>query len=496
MAQSILAVGIDPAKEQHQAVAVRYPDEVVLDVEVDNDVPDIRALDVRVAEIADRYDAEVVYGVEDHRRHGRRLVEVLQQNDREIRVVNPAWTNRQKEFYGEDKNDSIDARAVAAVVLRRRDKLPDATDRDEVVTALREAERNLQDLSEQRTKALSRLHGQLADVYPPAYSSFFGKLQNAWALRFFARFPLPQDLEGHDRETLAPVLEELANGNIGPLNGQSRQARLRARADQIIRATAGVRQLQRTPAMDLKAELIRQLCHELLENHQRWQRLERIVAHELLPKVDQQLTTLPGVADVLAATILGEIGDIRRFPDRNAFAKYNGTAPAQNSSGGRQRHRARRGCNHRLKRAFWLAAAAAVRHDDLAEAYYNRCLARGLTKLDSLKRVARRLSDIVYAMLTRGEAYDRRRLQPAGETQEAPEAGGTASKGQNAHTQAPSLTGSRSTQTNSASDVAQSPEVERPQQRAKPGRPSHRKSVPTASSETRRSPRRHPATSP
>ena len=496
MARSTLAVGIDPAKKQHQAVAVLYPDELVLDVEVNNDVPDIRALDDRVAELANRYDTEIVYGVEDHRRHGRRLVEVLQQRRREIRVVNPAWTNRQKEFYGEDKSDSIDARAVGAVVLRRRDRLPDATDRDEVVTALREAERTLQDLSEQRTKALSRLHGQIAHVYPPAYSNFFGKLQNAWALRFFARFPLPQDLEGYDVETLAPVLAELANGNIGPLNGQSREARLRERAEQILQATVGVRQLPRTPAMDLKAELIRQLCHELLENHQRWQRLERIVARDLLPKVDQKPTTLPGVADVLAATLLGEIGDIRRFPDRNAFAKYNGTAPAQKSSGGRQRHRARRGCNHRLKRAFWLAAAAAVRHDDLAQAYYNRCLAKGLTKLDSLKRVARRLSDIVYAMLVRGEAYDRRKLQPTEEAHAAPEAGGTTSKGQNVPTTAPSLAGSRQAEAIAASDVAQPEQAERQQPRAKPGLQPYRRSGSTTSRQNLRSPRRHPAASP
>ena len=140
MPNATLAVGIDPAKAQHQAVAVLYPDELVLDTTVTNDVPNIRDLDCRIEALAEQHSADIVYGIEDHRRHGRRVVEVLQQHDREVRVVNPAWANRQKEFYGEDKSDSIDARAVAAVVLRRRSALPDATDRSEVVAALREAD--------------------------------------------------------------------------------------------------------------------------------------------------------------------------------------------------------------------------------------------------------------------------------------------------------------------------------------------------------------------
>jgi hypothetical protein len=171
---------------------------------------------------------------------------------------------------------------------------------------------------------------------------------------------------------------------------------------------------------------------------------------------------------VLAAAILGETGDIGRFPGRNAFAKYNGTAPAKNSSGGRARHRARRACNHRLKRAFWLAAYAAVRHDDLAEAYYQRCLARGLSKIESMKRVARRMSDIVYALLVRGERYDRSRLvrTPDDQTRTVPEAGGTASSDQSGHSKVQSLAGFRQHQATQRTKPAQPGAHRSPEARA------------------------------
>ena len=128
---------------------------------------------------------------------------------------------------------------------------------------------------------------------------------------------------------------------------------------------------------------------------------------QLLPASKQTLTSIPGIGTVLAAAVIGETGSIHRFRSPAAFAVYNGTAPARNSTGGRDRHKARRDCNHRLKRAFWLAAQAATLHDTLAKEYFERCKSRGLNYTECIKRVARRMSDLVYALLKSGKPYDR-----------------------------------------------------------------------------------------
>jgi transposase len=195
-------------------------------------------------------------------------------------------------------------------------------------------------------------------------------------------------------------------------------------------ATAALQVQPRDRSLILKAELIRQLCEEILSNLERVQRLERLLHDELLPATGQKLESVPGIGTITAATILGEIGDVCRFPNRHAFAKYNGTAPASKSTGGRQRHTARRGCNHRLKHALWLIALAAVRHDPLGRSYYQRRHAGGLGKVDASKRVARRMSDIIYAMLRTGAAYDRKRLEQAIANRQAAvsKASGTSSK--------------------------------------------------------------------
>ncbi len=50
------------------------------------------------------------------------------------------------------------------------------------------------------------------------------------------------------------------------------------------------------------------------------------------------LTRIYGVGPPNAALILGEVGNVGRFPTRNHFASYAGTAPIEVSSGDKRRH--------------------------------------------------------------------------------------------------------------------------------------------------------------
>jgi len=413
MSKPILAVGIDPAKCAHRAVGVLFPDEVVFDSELPNVLDIIQSLDLRLAELAATHAAELVYGLEDHRRYGRLLCQVLTERGRDVRVVNPLWTNRQRAFYGQDKDDAIDGRSIAAVVLRRRDQLPLANDFGQLAQAIREAERAVEDLSKKRTELVNRLHLQLSDVYTSVYETYFGKLKSPIALRFFRRFPLPHDLGGQDAVRLSRVILDLANGKVGPHKGHDREKFLQAKAEKILKTSAAPGQMPRKLALELKAELIRQLCDELLINHDRVTRLERMLRKQMLPVTGQTITTMPGIGTILAATIVGETASVTRFRSRAAYAVYNGTAPARHSTGGRERHKARRACNHRLKRAFWLAARAAALHDPLANAYFDQCKSRGLNYNERIKRIARSTSDIVYSLLKSGRDYDRAIVEQA-----------------------------------------------------------------------------------
>jgi transposase len=60
---------------------------------------------------------------------------------------------------------------------------------------------------------------------------------------------------------------------------------------------------------------------------------------ELVAATGTSLMKLNGIGPSGAARLLVEVGDITRFPDRDHFASWNGTAPIDASSGDQVRHR-------------------------------------------------------------------------------------------------------------------------------------------------------------
>ena len=112
------------------------------------------------------------------------------------------------------------------------------------------------------------------------------------------------------------------------------------------------------------------------------------------------LTGIFGVGPVIAATLIGEVGDVSRFTGRDSFAAYNGTAPIEVSSGKRKVHRLSRRGNRRLNHAAHMTAVTQVRyaHSD-GRAYYDKKLAEGKTAKEALRALKRQVSDAFYKHL-------------------------------------------------------------------------------------------------
>ncbi len=74
------------------------------------------------------------------------------------------------------------------------------------------------------------------------------------------------------------------------------------------------------------------------------------------------LTEVFGACLVIAGTIIGDAGDVARFPGRDHFAAYNGTAPVEVSSGNRKVHRLSLRGNRRINHAIHMAAITQISH--------------------------------------------------------------------------------------------------------------------------------------
>jgi transposase len=88
---------------------------------------------------------------------------------------------------------------------------------------------------------------------------------------------------------------------------------------------------------------------------------------------------------VLAATFLGEVGDIGRFPSKHHFAAHTGTAPLEASSGQVIRHRLSRAGDRRLNHALYMMAMVQVRRPSAGQAYYRRKRAEGKSPKEALR---------------------------------------------------------------------------------------------------------------
>ncbi len=108
------------------------------------------------------------------------------------------------------------------------------------------------------------------------------------------------------------------------------------------------------------------------------------------------LLDLNGIGPSGAARLLVEVADITRFPNRDHFASWNGTAPIDASSGDHVRHRLSRAGNRQINRVLHIMATVQLRNPTEGRAYYDRRKADGKTSMEAMRALKRRLSNIVY----------------------------------------------------------------------------------------------------
>jgi transposase len=121
--------------------------------------------------------------------------------------------------------------------------------------------------------------------------------------------------------------------------------------------------------------------------------------HAEIKASETTLTRVYGIGPINAALIIGEVGDVSRFPSRDHLASYTGTAPVAASSGDHHRHRLNRAGNRQLNHALYIAAITQIRNDTPGRDYYRRKLAAGKSTKEALRCLMRRINDAVWRQL-------------------------------------------------------------------------------------------------
>ena len=134
---------------------------------------------------------------------------------------------------------------------------------------------------------------------------------------------------------------------------------------------------------------------------------ELLAQHKANP-VSRMLAEVPGIGPVIAITLALGI-DSQDFASARHFAAWLGLTPKEHSTGGKQRMgRISKAGNERLRSLFVVGATAVIQHvrpgRRNASAWLLALLARKPKKLAAVA-LAKKTARIVWAMMSRGEAY-------------------------------------------------------------------------------------------
>lgn len=340
----MVVLGVDVHKDTHTTVAV---DEVGREVGCKT----VKARDrghaalVRWAR-AGHADEQRVWAIEDCRHVSTRLERaLLAAGERVVRVPPKLMAGARASARTRGKSDPIDALAIARAALREPN-LP-AAEHDHASRELKLLVDHREDLVAERTRIQNRVRWHLHELDPDL------EIPSRGLDRFCVLDRLLAWLEHREPVTEATVVTRIA-------------------AELLV---------------DIRALTVRINA------------LERELTR-LAERAAPQLQTLPGVAGLTAAKLLGEAANMARFRSEACFAMHAGVAPIPASSGRTNRHRLARGGNRQLNAALHRIAVTQARMPDtLGHAYYQRRIAMGNTKMEALRALKRRLARVVFTLL-------------------------------------------------------------------------------------------------
>lgn len=309
-----------------------------------------------------------------------------------IHVINPIQIDgwRKGTEVRKRKNDIIDSVLIADLI--RYGDFVETSLSNEDLFSLRNICR-MRNYLVQSTGDLKRKIICVLDQVFPEYQSIFSNTFGTTSKQLLLDFSSPADFEELSVDVLTETLQTLSRKKIG-----------HPTAEKLINAAKnsfGVTFSKESFTFQLKL-LIEQIkfiegqikdCEDKIK--------------ELMDKINSPITTIPGFGPVLGAIVISEFGDINRFDKPSQLVAYAGIDATVSQSGeyeGTHNVMSKRGSPY-LRKALFQAALVASNSDPVLKAYYQKKRAEGKHHKTCIGAVARKLCNIIYAVLKNDKPY-------------------------------------------------------------------------------------------
>ena len=347
----------------------------------------------------------VLIGLEATSVYGDNLVYFLKEDatlasfDRKIHVLNPKQVNKFKESYNDlPKNDYIDAFVIADCLRFGRINKEVYMD-DYRYKALQNLTRARYFAVTNLTKEKQRFINVLFKKYSTmTQEKVFSDTFSTTALAVYEKFESAETLAKMDLQELTAFIMEKGKNRFPDPDAVAKALQKAARSSYRLPKTVNDSVNQ---VLAISITSIRALESQI-------KAFDKAITKqmELLPNV---LISIPGIGPVLSAGIMAEIGDINRFQNQAALAKYAGLAWQQHQSGDFEAQTTRmiHSGNRFLKYYLCEAAFSLVRCDKEYSDFYrlkykevNRCQHKR-----ALALTARKFVRLVFRLLKDNRLY-------------------------------------------------------------------------------------------
>ena len=334
--------------------------------------------------------------------YSRRLQAFLEKNGYAYTQLNPLEAKKQLDSLRVRKTDKIDVEtlAISQFVLNRKPTYI----QEEVYQELRDLSRFYQNLTEDIVRTKNRLHKVLQVTFPemenilstPTREQYWNLVMTFPYKDFVLELSKDEPLEGIRQSTS----KRISNKRVAYL-----AQKLAALANQSYCAVK-----KNSPIL----EEVRYYAKELLRlSEQRQAVLEQMVElAQPLPEYEI-LLSIPGIAETTATSMIGELGDIRRFQSANQINAFIGIDLRHYESGNFlvKEHITKRGNPYARKILFKcihnIAAASHTNHCHI-EDFYEKRKRQSQTTSTKPHTIAsiHRLIRTMYYLITHNKLYD------------------------------------------------------------------------------------------
>lgn len=336
--------------------------------------------------------SEIEIGMEATGHYWLSIYSFLVENGFVVHVVNPIQTDgwRRGTEIRKRKTDIIDSVLIADLI--RYGDFVETSLSDEDTMSLRNLSRFrsylVSSIGDLKRKVICVLD-QVFPEYQSAFSDIFGETSK----ELLSHFQTADDFENITSEQLEAVLKNV------PFKGFTKNKI--SQISELASNSFGLKFCRDSFSLQLKL-LIEQIRFIEAQVYDVEAEIKTVI-----DKIDSPITTIPGIGNINAAVILGEIGDISRFQNASKLAAYAGIDASVSQSGEYQstnNKMSKRGSPY-LRKALFQAALIAAFHDPVFSAFYQKKRAEGKHHLTAVGAVARKLCNTVFAVLKNNSPY-------------------------------------------------------------------------------------------